>query len=78
LLPFAELIIGLLLVSGLFTRSALVGGSIVMIILIFGTCMIENWESLTSQLIHIAFFAVLLQFISSNTWALDRLIFKDI
>ncbi len=47
-----------------------------MVILIFGTAMIENWEALPSQLIHAAFFAVLLAFIQYNTIAVDHLIKK--
>lgn len=73
-LPVAEFITGLLLVTGLFTRSALVAGSLIMILLIFGTCMIENWEALPSQLIHVALLATLLSFISSNSFAIDKLI----
>lgn len=38
--------------------------------------MLENWEALPSQLIHVAFFAVLLHFEGYNTWAIDRLIKK--
>ncbi|MEO3404637.1 DoxX family membrane protein [Mucilaginibacter sp. CAU 1740] len=76
LLPIAEFTIGLLLISGLFTKPALIGGGVVMMILIFGSCMIENWEILPSQLIHAAFFAVLLQFAANNTYALDNLFLK--
>jgi thiosulfate dehydrogenase (quinone) large subunit len=72
-LPIAEFLIGLLLIVGLFTRQSLTFGGIVMIILIFGTAMIENWDALPSQLIHIAFFALLLQFVPSNSMALDNL-----
>ncbi len=72
-LPIAEFLIGLLLLIGLFTKPALLAGGIVMIILIFGTTMIENWESLPSQLIHVAFFALLFHFASSNSKALDNL-----
>jgi thiosulfate dehydrogenase [quinone] large subunit len=75
-LPLAEFAIGTLLILGLFTKPALIAGSIVMIMLIFGTTMIENWEALPSQLIHVAFFAVLLQFIASNTYALDNIFLK--
>ncbi|BAV05729.1 thiosulfate dehydrogenase [quinone] large subunit [Filimonas lacunae] len=75
-LPIAEFIIGLLLVTGLLTRPALIAGSIVMICLIFGTCMIENWEALPSQLIHVAFFATLLSFIQYNGVAIDKIIHK--
>lgn len=73
-LPVAEFITGLLLVTGLFTRPALVAGSLIMILLIFGTCMIENWEALPSQLIHVALLATLLSFIGSNSFAVDKLI----
>lgn len=72
-LPIAEFVIGLLIVAGLFTRPALIAGSVVMICLIFGTCMIENWEAIPSQLIHVAFFAVLLSFIQFNSLAIDKL-----
>jgi len=69
-LPFAELIIGLLLLLGLFTRDALVAGAIVMVLLIFG---IEQWNNLNSQLIHLLFLAGLLPFVDQyNTWALDK------
>jgi thiosulfate dehydrogenase [quinone] large subunit len=49
ILPIAEFTIGLLLITGLFTKPALIAGSLVMIILVFGTCMIENWEALPSH-----------------------------
>ncbi|MDB5147194.1 MAG: DoxX family rane protein [Mucilaginibacter sp.] len=76
LLPIAEFTIGVLLLSGLFTKPALVAGGAVMMILILGSCMIENWEIIPSQLIHAAFFAVLLQFATNNTYSLDNLFFN--
>ncbi|HEY8919491.1 MAG TPA: DoxX family protein [Chitinophaga sp.] len=75
-LPIAEFVIGLLLLSGLFTKAAAIAGSLVMLVLIFGACMIENWEALPSQFIHIAFLVTLLQFIQSNSWALDGIMRK--
>lgn len=75
-LPVAEFLIGLLLVTGLCTRAALVAGGIVMALLVFGTAMIENWDAIPSQLLHLIFFSVLLHFIESNTWALDYLLKK--
>lgn len=74
LLPILEFIIGILLIIGLFTRSALAAGCLVMIVLIFGSSMLENWDAIPSQLIHVAFFAVLLHFIPGNTWAVDQVI----
>lgn len=72
-LPFLEFAIGLLLLLGLFTKQALIAGAIVMILLIFGTTAIEQWQNLDSQLVHLAFFAALLPFTDQyNSFALDR------
>jgi len=75
-LPVAEFLIGLLLIIGLFTRQSLIAGSIVMIMLILGTTLIENWEALVSQLVHVAIFALLLNYITYNSCALDKLVKK--
>jgi thiosulfate dehydrogenase [quinone] large subunit len=74
LLPFAELLTGLLLVMGLFTKTALKAGAVIMIILLFGTTLIENWDSIPTQLIHVAFFVVLLSHIRYNSFAVDSLL----
>ncbi|MHC0441489.1 DoxX family protein [Flavobacterium sp. 3-210] len=76
ILPIAEFSIGVLLLLGLFTKPSLIAGAVIMLILLFGTSMIENWEAIPSQLIHIAFFALLLHFINDNSWAIDTLIKK--
>lgn len=76
ILPIAEFVIGLLLLLGLFTKPSLVAGGFVVLALLFGTCMIENWEAIPSQLIHVAFFALLLHFIDYNSLAIDALIKK--
>ena len=75
-LPIAEFTIGLLLLTGLFTKPAAFAGAVVMLILLFGTAMIENWEAIPSQLLHLIFFAVLLQFMNNNSYALDTVFFK--
>src|SRR5690348_18268752 len=70
-LPILEFTVGLLLITGLFTKASLIAGALIMAALIFGTTLIESWDAITSQLIHAAFFAVLLQFVQYNTFALD-------
>jgi len=75
-LPILEFLIGLFLLTGLFTRVSLIAGAVIMAILILGATLIENWDAITSQLVHAAFFAVLIQFVESNSWALDRLLKK--
>jgi len=70
-LPVLELCVGLLLLIGLFTRQAILLGALIMLMLIFGTTLIENWAILPSQLFHVIFFAVLMNYIDDNSWALD-------
>lgn len=76
ILPIAEFVIGLLLVIGLLTRVSLIAGGFTMVILIFGSAMVENWEAMPSQFIHAAFFAVLLSFLQHNTYAVDNFLKK--
>lgn len=70
-LPFAELITGILLLIGLFTRSVLVASVVIMLILIFGSSMIEEWSAVPSQLIHGAIAVYLLNYIETNTISTD-------
>ena len=72
ILPIAEFLVGIGLLLGLFTKEALLGGALVMIALIFGSSMIEEWGSIPSQLIHAAFFSILLIFQKDyNSYAVD-------
>jgi len=75
-LPFMEFVIGFLLIIGLFTEVALISGAGIMILLIFGTSLIENWEAIPSQLIHVMIFVWLLQFKGENGISLDQLLLK--
>src|SRR6187431_1929396 len=45
-LPIAEFTIGLLLLTGLFTKPAAFGGAAVILLLLFGTALIENWDAI--------------------------------
>ncbi|WP_295127692.1 DoxX family membrane protein [uncultured Chitinophaga sp.] len=73
-LPFAELIIGILLLLGLFTTQAAVAGGLVMAALIFGSCMIEHWDSIGSLLLHSVTFGVLIAYAQYNSFAIDKLL----
>ena len=76
ILPIAEFIAGVLIILGLFTRQGLLLAGLISLTLIFGTTLIENWEALPSQLIHVAFVAVLLAYLPYNTYAVDKIIKK--
>ncbi|WP_162340336.1 MULTISPECIES: DoxX family membrane protein [Cyclobacterium] len=73
ILPFLELLIGLLLILGWKTRLTGISGAILMLFLMFGTSMIENWGALPSQMIHLLFFVLVYEFHQVNTLALDRI-----
>lgn len=75
-LPVAEFVLGILLVLGVFTKQALVAGSIVMLTLIFGSCLIEEWNAIPSQLIHILFLGILLVYHTHNHYSIDQFIKK--
>lgn len=75
-LPVAEFVVGVLLVLGVFTKQALVAGAIVMLTLIFGSCLIEEWNAIPSQLIHALFLGMLLVYLPHNTYSTDQFIKK--
>lgn len=68
----AESVIGLMLLLGLFTRTALVAGGMLMWVLLFGVCLVQNWSAAGSQLVYLAFFCVLLASVRYNSFAIDN------
>src|ERR1700744_2859405 len=73
-LPFLELLTGILLLLGLFTRFATVLGVLIMLALIFGSSMIEQWNNVFTQIIYGAYLALLFYFADYNILAIDKLI----
>lgn len=71
-LPFIEFGIGLLTLAGLWTRQVAVAGALLMILLIFGSTTIEEFNAIPSQLFHLIFFLGLLIFVDRyDNWSLD-------
>ncbi|WNG48129.1 DoxX family membrane protein [Archangium minus] len=71
LLPFIELILGVLLTLGLLTRAALFAGGLVMVSLIFGTALRSDWETLGLQMIYAALYSALMATAHVNRLSLD-------
>lgn len=69
-----ESVLGLFLLLGLFTRYVLFAGGVLMWILLFGVCLIQNWVAAGSQMVYLAFFAVLLATVRFNRYSLDALL----
>jgi thiosulfate dehydrogenase [quinone] large subunit len=72
ILPWAEAILGFLLLLVFCTRFALVTGSLLILVLMFGTTMRQDWSAAGIQLIYAAVYAALLVLDRWNDYSLDR------
>jgi|HubBroStandDraft_6_1064221.scaffolds.fasta_scaffold02188_4 thiosulfate dehydrogenase [quinone] large subunit len=72
-LPYLEGSVGLLLLVGLFTRNALIAGTLVILLLQIGSCLAQNWAVAGDQLVYALSFFILLSFINRNRWCIDGL-----
>lgn len=72
LVPPVELIVGLLITIGLFTRAALVACLILMLVLMYGVTLLQNWSTASSQLIYDVILALLLAGVGYNSISVDR------
>jgi len=73
LLPFAEALLGLLLILGLFTRGTLILCSLLMVALVFGTALRSEWNTVGLQLIYAVVYYLLLANFEHNGYAIDSL-----
>ena len=72
-LPWIEAVVGLLILTGLFTRNALIAGGVMMLILQVGVCLAQEWQVASDQLIYVAIYCALIGFVARNRWSLDDL-----
>ncbi len=73
LIPPLELIIGLLLILGLGTRAALIMGFLLMVLLMSGVTLLQEWDTASSQLIYCLVYFVLLAGNNLNAFSVDQL-----
>ena len=76
-LPWIEAILGTLVLVGLFTRLALSGGALLILVLTFGTTLQQDWNTAGLQLIYAAIYAALLAYLSANRYSLDALFHRE-
>ena len=72
-LPYAELILGLLVTVGLLTRWGLAFGGLLMTALVFGTSLRSDWTTVGLQMIYVVLYYLLLVNIGDDYFSLDRL-----
>ncbi|RZU39031.1 MauE/DoxX family redox-associated membrane protein [Edaphobacter modestus] len=71
MLPPIEGLIGLLLLIGLKTRWTLIAASLLMLVLTFGSALVQDWTAAGAQLVYALVFSVLLFLRQYNAWSLD-------
>ncbi len=76
-IPPAEAVLGFFILVGLLTRPALIGGALLMIALLFGKCMQQDWPTVAIQLFYSLLYFLLLVFIPSNRFALDSFLSRN-
>ena len=76
-LPFLELGIGMLLLLGLFMRFTCVVGLITMLALIFGSCLLEQWDNVLFQMLYSLYFVMLYYYAFYNRYSFDSLMSRE-
>lgn len=76
-LPVVEAALGLLLVLGLATRFALIAGALVMLVLVFGTNLAQDWNVAGLQLIYCFLYYYLLAHREWNVLSVDARLFRE-
>ena len=71
-IPVAELILGVLMILGLFTRWALIGGILIFALLLAGHGVRSNWGGLHLVMQYVLYYGILFSLRSQNWLALDN------
>jgi thiosulfate dehydrogenase (quinone) large subunit len=69
--PICELIIGVLLILGLWTRWALTLAALLMVGIIFGTALRGDWQLVFLQMFYSFLYAAMLMWRRYDVWSLD-------
>lgn len=72
LVPPVELVVGVLITFGLFTRPALIVTSALMVMLMMGVTSVQNWQAATSQLTYGVVLFILLAASGFNIYSIDN------
>ncbi|MFL2547337.1 MAG: DoxX family membrane protein [Candidatus Rariloculaceae bacterium] len=71
-LPFYEMVLGVLLVLGLFTRAAAIGGAVMMLGLLYGNTAKQDWATVGNNMHYTLYFAGMLALQRFDWLALDN------
>jgi thiosulfate dehydrogenase [quinone] large subunit len=71
-IAIGEATLGVLLILGWFLRPALVAGTLLMIFLLAGVCLVQNWAAAGIQMPYLAFYCVLLATMKHDWFSIDH------
>lgn len=71
-LPFYEMALGTLLILGLFTRWATIGGAVMMLALLYGNTARQDWGTAGNNMHYTLYFTGMLALHRYNWFALDK------
>lgn len=71
-LPFVEVLLGTLTFLGLYTRWALIAGSVMMLTLVFGNDVRQDWNTVGNNMHYVLYYAGLIAAYRYNAFALDN------
>ena len=71
--PYCELVIGVLLILGLWTRWALALAALLMVGIIFGTAMRGDWQIVFLQMFYSLLYSLMLMWRRYDAWSVDAM-----
>jgi thiosulfate dehydrogenase (quinone) large subunit len=71
-LPIVEAAVGACVLFGFQTRRALMSGSVLMLVLMFGSTLRQDWPTVGIQLTYSLVYTLLLAWIRFNSYSIDR------
>lgn len=74
LLPYAECLVGISLLLGLKTKWGLIAGSIIITLLIIGSCLINKWDWVGLQMVYAICFYLMFEKFEENNLSIDKLL----
>ena len=71
-LPFVEMVLGAMMILGLFTRWAMIGGSVMMLLLVYGNTARQEWGTAGNNMVYALYFWIMLALQDYDWLALDN------
>ena len=71
ILPTMEGLFGVLILIGLRTRAALIAATLLIVVLTFGSSLLQDWAAAGTQLTYALAYSILIFLVRHNAWSID-------